>query len=136
MSALRDDLNTPKALSHIYEMRRQVERYKDSKLASKLRASGRLLGLLQDDPEKWRHGSTEGRWQSGGSLTIQPVVNAEGYSYYPGMGPDQIKRAVELRMRAREQKNYPLADQVRESLLQVGVILEDRPDGTTDWRRA
>ena len=39
---------------------------------------------------------------------------------------------IELRAEARKDKNFALADQIRKRLTELGVTLEDRPDGT-DW---
>jgi cysteinyl-tRNA synthetase len=40
---------------------------------------------------------------------------------------------IDLRAQARKSKNFPLSDQIRERLTQLGVTLEDRPGGT-NWR--
>src|SRR2546423_5867519 len=48
---------------------------------------------------------------------------------------DQLmKLLIEIRARAREEKNFALADQVRKGLEAIGVTLEDRQDGTI-WRK-
>ena len=40
---------------------------------------------------------------------------------------------VELRTRVRKEKNFALADEIRKKLAELGVTLEDRPDGTS-WK--
>ena len=40
---------------------------------------------------------------------------------------------VELRSRLRKEKNFALADEIRKRLGELGVTLEDRPDGT-GWK--
>ncbi len=40
---------------------------------------------------------------------------------------------VELRNRLRKEKNFAMADEIRNRLTDLGVTLEDRPDGTR-WR--
>jgi cysteinyl-tRNA synthetase len=40
---------------------------------------------------------------------------------------------VQLRTRVRKEKNFAMADEIREQLAALGVVLEDRPDGTS-WR--
>ncbi|MCK6621476.1 MAG: cysteine--tRNA ligase [Calditrichaceae bacterium] len=42
---------------------------------------------------------------------------------------------LDVRNQLRKQKNWALADQIRNELQKAGVILEDRPDGTTGWSR-
>jgi cysteinyl-tRNA synthetase len=41
---------------------------------------------------------------------------------------------IQLRADARKQKNFALADAIRKGLDEIGLMLEDRPDGTI-WRR-
>lgn len=69
-----------------------------------------LLGLLQMDPESWFKGAGEN------DLQIQTLIDA--------------------RIAAKKAKNWPEADRIRKQLADQGIMLEDRPDGTTDWRRA
>src|SRR5260364_425504 len=47
-----------------------------------------------------------------------------------------INARIEARRLAKRAKNYIEADRIRAELLEQGVILEDRPDGSTEWRRA
>ena len=44
---------------------------------------------------------------------------------------EYILRKIEERARAKENKNYVLADQIREELLQKNVVLKDTREGTT-----
>lgn len=112
-AALEDDLNTPLAISVLHELATQL--YKASseneknQLASILKASGALLGLLQQDVESWFKGKT-------------------------GIDEATILALIEARTRAREKKNFLEADRVRDELLKAGVVLEDNPQGTT-WRQ-
>lgn len=76
-----------------------------------LRDAGNLLGLLQLDADLWFKGE-----------------NAEG--------DDAIVVQINTRLEARKAKNWAESDRIRDELKAQGIILEDRPDGTTDWRRA
>ena len=44
---------------------------------------------------------------------------------------DLIELLVKLRLNAREEKNYALADKIRDELNQLGIILQDSKDGTS-----
>ena len=48
----------------------------------------------------------------------------------------EIDRLVAERIEARKNKDFATADRVRDELAAQGVVLEDRPDGTTEWRRS
>ena len=47
----------------------------------------------------------------------------------------EIENLIEKRRQARRDKDFELSDQVRAQLEEMGIILEDRPDGSTLWRR-
>ncbi|HEU5048015.1 MAG TPA: cysteine--tRNA ligase [Rickettsiales bacterium] len=74
-----------------------------------LRTAGSILGILQQNPEEWFKGDTS---DSG-----------------------DIDALVAARIAAKKAKNWAEADKIRNDLKAQGIILEDRPDGTTDWRR-
>ena len=48
----------------------------------------------------------------------------------------EIAARIQARISARKAKSWPEADRIREELATAGVILEDKPDGRTEWRRA
>lgn len=77
---------------------------------SELFAMGNMLGFFRHSPEEWFKG---------------------GDSDNP-----EIQSLIEERISAKKAKNWARADEIRKNLADEGVILEDRPDGTTGWRRA
>jgi cysteinyl-tRNA synthetase len=77
---------------------------------AELKTMGGLLGLLQQDFESWFKGS--------------------------GNNDGEIQAQIDARIAAKKAKNFAEADRIRKELADAGIILEDRPDGTTDWRRA
>ena len=46
----------------------------------------------------------------------------------------EIDSAIALRASARARKDFDEADRIRSVMLARGIVFEDRPDGTTDWR--
>jgi cysteinyl-tRNA synthetase len=116
--ALEDDLNTPLALAHLHELANTINRLHDQgdfderdQLQVVLVSSGQLMGILNNPPETWLKGAQ----------ADDPVL---------------IQQRIDDRTQAREVRDFAKADQIRQELLNIGIVLEDNPDGTTDWRKA
>jgi cysteinyl-tRNA synthetase len=112
--ALEDDMNTPLALAELHELAGAVNRASTdaerSAMQGALASGGRLMGLLERDPLEWlRLGAPTDTFR------IQALVAA--------------------RTTAREERRFAEADRIRAELAAEGIILEDKPDGTTTWRR-
>jgi len=113
-AALEDDLNTPLALSALHECATALNKAKHESAKAALKgallAGGAALGLVQGDPVAWfKSGAEDER-------AIDDLISA--------------------RNAARTAKNFAEADRIRKELEDMGVILEDRPGGKTEWRRA
>jgi len=102
--ALADDLNTPLVISELYK--------EADKEISSLLDSAQLLGILNHTPEEWFHGTTK-----------DSLLDASS-----------IEALIEVRKLLKENGDYESADITRDILLGQGIILEDKPDGTT-WRK-
>lgn len=111
--ALDDDFNTPEAIAVLYELANEINRTRSANLAGQLRALGGLLGLLGRESESFL------RSARGGEAAIDEAW---------------IASLIAEREEARKAGNYSLADEIRDTLLRQGVILEDGPKGT-GWRR-
>ncbi|ARU93308.1 cysteine--tRNA ligase [Tatumella citrea] len=116
--AMNDDFNTPEAYSVLFDMGREVNRLKTEDsvaadaLAAKLRQIAKVLGILQQDPELFL--------QSSAASNDEEVA--------------EIEALIKMRKDARESKNWAQADIARDKLNELGIILEDGPQGT-NWRR-
>ena len=112
--ALDDDLNTPLARTHLHELADRINRTADpakrSTLQSALKKGGRLMGLLERHPLDWLRGG----------------ASADAA---------RIDKRIAARAEARRGRHFAEADRIRAELAAEGVFLEDKPDGTTDWRR-
>ncbi|KPZ69800.1 cysteine--tRNA ligase [Pseudoalteromonas sp. SCSIO 43088] len=115
--AMDDDFNTPEALPVLFELAKELNRVKDSdaeqagKLAYVLRSVAEVLGVAQQDPEAFLQG---------------------------GQADDEvahIEALIAKRNEARASKDWAAADEARDALNALGVVLEDSA-GKTTWRKA
>lgn len=120
--AMDDDLNTPVAVAEFQKLRSDVNKLLDLGLSTEARQRAReefrqlgaVLGLFQLD--QWDYGT----------------VSASGQYK---LKEEEIDAKVAERNAARRQKDFKKADEIRQILAADGVILEDRPDGTSRWKR-
>ena len=116
VAALEDDINTPKAMAEFFALARSLNKANDpaemESLAAQMFAAGELMGLLGSDPEAWFAGHVEG-----------------------DVASDEIDALITKRNEARANKNWAAADGFRDQLTEMGITIEDGPDGTT-WRRS
>ncbi len=153
LEALEDDLNTPKALSALSALsdEEQGTHHPEGRrrLKAKLLSAGALLGLLQKEPEDWFKqtvavGMAEEKSTALGVTAVrtysvgmaQEKATALGVTPVKTFSVETIGKLIEDRIAARKAKDFAASDRIREELAKEGIILEDKPDGTTDWRRA
>ncbi|MBI5192695.1 MAG: cysteine--tRNA ligase [Nitrospirae bacterium] len=67
--------------------------------------------------------------------TIPPLSKGGQRGGRPGLSNDEINRLVSEREEARKNKNWKRSDEIRDMLAKSGIILEDRPDGSTRIKR-
>ena len=117
LQALGDDINTPKAITYLFELKTKLNAATDesekARLKGELLLSGDVLGVLGQDAEAWLRG---------------------GSSDEGGLSDADIDALIEERKQARADKDFAKSDQIRDDLAAQGIILEDGA-GTTTWRR-
>ena len=115
MESFLDDLNTPKIIAKLNEEANSASSAsKDRKVEIKknLLSAGKILGILEDDPENWL-----------------------GYSQKSKENSGEIERLINQRNEARRSKNFNLADTIRDTLKDKGIEIEDTDKGTI-WRKS
>ena len=118
-AAMDDDFNTSEALAVIFDCVRELNRAVEAKNVRNaavyrktlLEIAG-SLGLL--------------------SLTPARFLGVEA----SGSDDGTIQNLIDQRVQARSERQWQRADTIREELASMGVEIEDRPDGTTTWRKA
>lgn len=113
-AAMNDDFNTPVALSVLFDLAHAINVAKDKQdpdyvnLASLLKQLANILGILERDPQGYLQGKQE--------------------------DTASIENLIASREKARSEKNWAQADEIRKQLTEMGVVLEDTSQGTI-WRK-
>ena len=116
-NAMKDDFNTPLAISILFEIAKEINSFKKEEkneeansLASELYNLSRIIGLLEESPKKY--------FQTGISVSDEDIQNL-----------------ISKRNQARLNKDFDLSDKIRDDLLDMGITLEDKDTGTI-WRKS
>ena len=110
--ALADDLNTPKAIASLHELRTEAAKG-DTGACGSLKASAQLIGLLQQAAEQWAN--------------FRPASIA--------IDENKVTSLIAARNAARQAKNFRESDRLRDELAKMGVVVKDTKEGTT-WEIA
>jgi cysteinyl-tRNA synthetase len=122
--SMDDDFNTAGAIAQLQKLRSEINRALNLGLSSrcagtikkKFLACGDMLGLFK--VEEWK--SSVLRIETGDKIVVSE---------------ERVSKLVQERNDARNRKDWHRADAIRKELLEAGITLEDRPDGTTRIRR-
>ncbi|MFO0775479.1 MAG: cysteine--tRNA ligase [Nitrospiraceae bacterium] len=132
-NAMNDDLNTPVAIAELQRLRGDVNKLLSRGLSDSMRVSARdafrrlgaTLGLFQLD-----------RWQFGGkAATNDSAETAQQVAGQGSLSDAAVQDLLTARKAARAAKDFSRADEIRKQLAAAGIIIEDKPDGTTRWKR-
>jgi len=104
-AAMDEDFGTPEAIAVLFDLASEINRSHSTALATQLRQLGSCLGLLQGDAKAFL--------QRGAAIDEAAIA-----------------LSIAQRAAAKAQKNYVLADQIRQQLLGQGIVLKDSPTGT------
>jgi len=110
-AALADDLNTPEALAAIFTLISDLNA-QDDHLALTREERDAVLAFLDESNAifaAWPHATSS--------------LDAE------------VEALIEARRAAKAAKDWAAADRVRDQLKALGIVLEDRKDGSTGWRK-
>ena len=114
MESLLDDLNTPKLLAHLNTLANKLstaDKAEKINIKNNLIAAGKLLGILREDPDVWL-----------------------GYNQSSNPEKEEIEGLINQRNEARRDKDFKLADEIRDKLKIKGIEIEDTNNGTI-WRK-
>ena len=113
--AMDDDFNTARAMGCLFDLARSINALDDS--------DERVLSSMTAAKEVF---------DSFGTGVFGLSFETETLS--EGIVDDLMNLIIDLRRNARTEKNWALADRIRDRLNEIGIVLEDRQDGTM-WKR-
>jgi len=114
MESLLDDLNTPKVLAQLNTLSSKLSSASNDEkviIKNNLIAAGRILGIMLEDPDLWL-----------------------GYNQSLNPQKEEIEGLINQRNEARRDKDFKLADEIRDKLKLKGIEIEDTKNGTI-WRK-
>jgi len=107
---LYDDINTPGYIANLHKLYDKASKGNDEDKQI-FNSACNFIGLLQETKEEWLNFKK-------GKVDISEA---------------EIENKIALRIKARADKNYKEADDIRDYLLDKGVLIEDK-DGKTIWK--
>jgi cysteinyl-tRNA synthetase len=113
--ALRDDMNTPVLIAHLFDGVKMIRALADQKESITSADLERLKSLYLTMVYE--------------VLGIAPPTAGQSGNHLTG---DLIQMILQLRNEAKANRDYPTADRIRDDLVRLGVTLKDHPGGT-DW---
>ncbi len=129
--AMDDDFNTALAIANVFELIKEINRFLDrqpegptvtsppsealellKKALASIKEAGSVLNLFNRTTKEW----------------YLSVMKMKGIK----ITEQEIEERIRLRAEARQKKDYKTADAIRKELADLGILLEDRRDGT-EW---
>ena len=110
LQTLYDDINTPGYIANLHNLYEKANKGNDEDKQI-FNSACNFIGLLQETKEVWLNYKKD----------------------KADISEEEIESKIELRNKARADKNYKEADNIRDYLLDKGVLIEDK-DGKTIWK--
>lgn len=101
ITAMNDDLNTPKALGIIFDLVGEGYEKKEPQIAYSVRQYLKILGFSEEK-----------------SITDD-------------LSPNLINIILDIRNQLRQSKQYELSDEIRKKMSELGIIIDDKKDSST-----
>ena len=130
-------------LAALQGLRSDVNKLLDQGLSTKsrkqareeFRSLGQCLALFQLD--KWQFNRPKNVVPLSGTVKVSAQVGPASLTVHSGGDEEEqrIHRLVEERCEAKKRKEFKRADEIRTELASQGITIEDKPDGTSRWKR-
>ncbi len=119
MEAMRDDFNTALAISHMFALAKEINIYHKAVTDAAGKPDGKLVAMLCD---------VFGEMCSIIGV-LEKTAEAAPADAADNKEAELVELLIGLRQDARKAKNYALADELRNKLTAIGIVLQDTPQG-------
>ncbi len=119
MEAMRDDFNTALAVSHMFALAKEINIYHKAVADAAAKPDGKLVAILESVFSEMC--SIIGVLEKSAALAETAADDSKE--------PELVELLINMRQVARKAKNYALADELRNKLGAVGIVLQDTPQG-------
>jgi len=119
--AMDDDLNTPRAIAALEALAKHINTANDQVAREPELATAELAAGLEH--------------AAGVYHRLTDVLGLQLTEPEPAVGDASIQQLLDQRTEARKNKDFATADRIRQELVDMGVIIEDRPQGTIWYRQ-
>lgn len=114
--AMDDDFNTALAISALFDLVKEINRYVETHTEIETETKGKVNGIMKELVEGVL-GITIERREPESAKHVEDLMNL----------------AIGIRQQMRERKDWKTADEIRKKLHEIGFIIEDVPEGTK-WK--
>ncbi|MHB2155597.1 cysteine--tRNA ligase [Calditrichota bacterium GD2] len=116
IQAMNDDFNTPKALAELFEFLKEINAWLDAAQTVTEETHKKAVQVIEET--------------AGKVLGLLPKDYAEFESKRSGDVDAVVQILIDIRSALRKEKNFALADEIRNRLQQINIELKDTPQGT------
>ncbi|MGH7146734.1 MAG: cysteine--tRNA ligase [Nitrospiraceae bacterium] len=145
--AMDDDFNTSVAIAELQRLKSDINKLLSQGLSTEarkiareeFRSLGNVLGLFQLDKWQFAEPLPPGKFITAMQEAGQHYKPSGSSVWSPAQGgsisDEEIEEKRRERDEARKQKDFKKADEIRQFLSSHGIVIEDKPDGTSRWKR-
>jgi cysteinyl-tRNA synthetase len=133
LARMDDDFNTGGAIAELFEMIRELNKFCDQNKLDELKAAADAAQVYHDGRVRLLVRATAVLRELTAILGLFRAPSAHRGGSADGHTPKLMDLLIALRKEARGKKDFATADRIRTGLTELGITLEDRPDGTV-WR--
>lgn len=119
MEAMRDDFNTALAISHMFALAKEINIYHKAVVDAGIKPDGKLVALLNAVLAEMC--SIIGVLEKTAATAAEEAGDSKE--------AELVEMLIAMRQDARKNKNYALADELRNKLSEIGIVLQDTPQG-------